>query len=164
MLISGSCLRPDRDGAALLRGAAPHRRDLFRALEPPRIAARNEARTAETPRGKGDRACGSRTNQHLADELLRGRVIGLEVAERDAITDLMPCRPQQFAEIGRHSCPKGLAIASQRGVPSTIPLSVARRRSSRLSHLCGNGSISGSRSWMICETLSPSITSKLNNS
>src|SRR5712671_2976306 len=59
MLISGSCLRPDRDGAALLRGAAPHRRDLFRALEPPRIAARDEARTAETPRGKGDRACGS---------------------------------------------------------------------------------------------------------
>src|SRR5258708_36171485 len=102
-------------------------------------------------------AFGPRPDQHLADELLCGRVIALEVAERDAITDLMPCRPQQFAEMGRHSRPKGLTIASQRGVPSVIQLSVARYRSSRLSHLCGNGgaSISGSRSWMICETLSP---------
>src|ERR1700704_4877805 len=59
VLILGSCLRPDRDGDALLRGGAPHLRDLFRALEPPRIAARDEAHTAETPRGQADRACGS---------------------------------------------------------------------------------------------------------
>src|SRR3981189_2167053 len=55
MVISGSCLRPDRDGDALLRGGAPHRRDLFRAPEPPRIAARDEAHTAETPRGQAER-------------------------------------------------------------------------------------------------------------
>src|SRR5258707_8186258 len=58
MLISGSWLRPARDGDALLRGGAPDFRDLFRAPEPPRIAARDEAHTAETPRGQADRACG----------------------------------------------------------------------------------------------------------
>jgi hypothetical protein len=74
-------------------------------------------------------------DQDLADKLLGGGIIMVELGQGDAVTYFTFGTTQQFVEIWCHCRLEAVALASQASVPGIVQLGIAQLSPNRPGHL-----------------------------